>query len=205
MRCRIQQAVAEGKGPKMFHDGYAAYFPGLGEHEYIVGIWQGLVYAGARSAASQVAGGVLNQVSASTVGVSTYTPTVMVAVTTFGSLIIAEEYSDFGQRGHYKEVAPWSEGARAVTGPSAIPEHSGPAPKNPFNPTVQLELAVVQAPSGEQYHAWLSRQSLEVSGATRPLGAALPISAQQASASGNPPTNAPARPPRNRMKRADRP
>jgi hypothetical protein len=83
-RARIQQAVAEGKGPLMFHESYAAYFPSLSPEEYLIGVWQGLAYIGSQSGASQVAGAV---------GVSKYTPMVFVGLTSAGRVLVAQEYS----------------------------------------------------------------------------------------------------------------
>jgi len=180
-RARIQQAVKEGKGPLLFHEGFAGYFPSLNPEEYLIAVWQGLAYTGSSSAAGQVAGAILNEVSAKAIGFSKYTPMVFVGLTSAGRLIVAEEYSEMGDRGNYKEVQNWSSGATAVTGPNAVPGHSGPPPKNPFNPAVQLELAVVSGPDGNHYPAWLSPQSLEVTGQQRSIAKALPVSAVQAS------------------------
>jgi hypothetical protein len=179
-RARIQQAVAEGKGPLLFHEGYAGYFPSLNPEEYLIGVWQGLVYTGSQSGASQVAGAILNEVSSKAIGFSKYTPMVFVGVTSAGRVLVSQEYSEMGDRGNYKEVHVWAPGATAVTGPAAVPEHNGPAPKNPFNPSVQLELAMVTGPDGGKFAGWLSPQSLEVTGQQRSIAAALPIDAAQA-------------------------
>lgn len=181
-RSRIQQAVAEGKGPLMFHNGFAAYFPGLSPEEYLIGVWQGLTYTGSRGGASQAAGALLNQVSSRAIGVSTYTPQVFVGLTSAGRLLVAQEYSDFGDRGNYNEVHVWSPGATAICGPSAVPDHSGQPPKNPFNPAVQLELALLTGPDGSRFPAWLSPQSLEVTSQQRSIASALPIAPAEAAA-----------------------
>ncbi len=180
-RARIQQAVREGKGPLLFHEGFAGYFQSLNPEEYLIGVWQGLAYTGSSSTAGQVAGAILNEVSAKAIGFSKYTPIVFVGLTSAGRVIVSEEYSEMGDRGNYKEVRIWGPGASAVAGPTAVPGHSGPAPKNPFNPAVQLELAVVSGPDGSHYPAWLSPQSLEVSGQQRSIASVLPIAAAQAS------------------------
>jgi hypothetical protein len=181
-RARIQQAVAEGKGPLLFHEGFAAYFPSLNPEEYLIGVWQGLAYTGSQSGASQVAGALLNEVSSKAIGISKYTPMVFVGLTSAGRVLIAQEYSEMGDRGNYNEVHVWAPGATAVAGPSAVPDHSGPPPKNPFNPAVQLELAMLSGPDGSRFPGWLSPQSLEVTGQTRSIASALPIGAGQASA-----------------------
>jgi hypothetical protein len=179
-RARINQAVAEGKGPLLFHEGQAGYFQSLNPEEYLIGVWQGLAYTGAQSGASQVAGAILNEVSAKAIGFSKYTPMVFVGVTSAGRVLVSQEYSEMGDRGNYKDVHVWTPGATAVTGPAAVPEHTGPAPKNPFNPAVQLELAMLTAPDGSRFAAWLSPQSLEVTGQSRSISSALPIGAAQA-------------------------
>ena len=130
-RARINQAVAEGKGPLLFHEGFAGYFPSLNQEEYLIGVWQGLAYTGSQSSASQVAGAILNEVSSKAIGFSKYTPMVFVGVTSAGRVLVAQEYSEMGDRGNYKEVHVWVPGASAVTGPAAMPDHSGPAAEEP--------------------------------------------------------------------------
>lgn len=179
-RGRIQKAVAEGKGALLFHDSYAGYFDSLAPDEHIIALWQGLAYTGSESGAARVAGAVLNEVARGAIGVSKYTPTLFVALTSAGRLLVSEEYSELGQRGNYKEVRVWGPGATAATGPAAVPGHSGPPPKNPFNPGVQLELAALGGTGAEPFAAWLSPQSLEVSGQQRSISAVLPISPEQA-------------------------
>jgi hypothetical protein len=179
-RARINQAVAEGKGPLLFHEGQAGYFQSLNPEEYLIGVWQGLAYTGSQSGASQVAGAILNEVSAKAIGFSKYTPMVFVGVTSAGRVLVSQEYSELGDRGNYKDVHAWTPGATAITGPAAVPEHTGPAPKNPFNPAVQLELAMLTGPDGSKFAAWLSPQGLEVTGQSRSIASALPIGAAQA-------------------------
>ena len=179
-RAQINKSVAEGKGPLLFHEGYAGYFQSLNQEEYLIGVWQGLAYTGSQSGASQVTGAILNEVSAKAIGFSKYTPMVFVGVSSAGRVLVAEEYSEMGDRGNYKEAHIWPPGTTAVAGPAAVPGHSGPPPKNPFNPAVQLELVLLTGPDGSKYAAWLSPQSLEVSGQARSIANALPIGAAQA-------------------------
>lgn len=174
-RSQLAKAVAAGHGPIMFHNTFAGYFKGLAPEEYIVALWQGLAYTGNQSTAGQVAGAVLNEISSKAVGFSKYTPQVFVTLTSHGRVLVAEEYSEMGQRGNYKDVCVWTPGAQAVTGQAAVPEHQGPPPKNPFNPSVTLELAAVSGPDGARYPCWLSPQSLEVTGAQRSISAVLPV------------------------------
>jgi hypothetical protein len=181
-RKRINQAVAEGKGPLMFHNSYAGYFDSLGPEEHIIALWQGLSYTGSGSGVAQIAGALLNQVSKSAIGVSKYTPMVFVALTSHGRLLVAEEFSELGDRGNYKEVRSFGPGARAVVGPAAIASHSGPAPKNPFSPAVPLELAALSGEGAQAFGCWLSSRSLEVTGRERSISAVLPIDPGQAAA-----------------------
>jgi hypothetical protein len=74
------------------------------------------------------------------------------------------------------------DGARAATGAEAIPERRGPPPKNPFNPSVTLELARLVGPDGSVYACWLSPESLEVTGQQRRVSAVLPIAPEAARA-----------------------
>lgn len=181
-QAHLRKAVAAGHGPIMFHNTYAGCFPSLGEGEYIIALWQGLAYIGSQSAAARVGGAVLNEISSKTVGVSKYTPQVFVALTSHGRVVVAEEYSEGGRRGNYREVCTWPTSATAATGPTVVPDHQGSAPKNPFNPAVPLELSVLSGPDGSQYACWLSAQSLEVTGQQRSVATVLPVDPQQAAA-----------------------
>jgi hypothetical protein len=174
-QAKMRQAVAAGHGPIMFHNTYAGTFRSLADGEYIIALWQGLAYTGSESAAARVGGAVLNEVSRKAIGVSKYTPYVLVALTSHGRVLVAEEYSEGGQRGNYNEVRAWSTGASAVSGAAAVPEHTGSAPKNPFNPAVPLELSALQGADGAPYPCWLSVQSLEVTGQQRPIADVLPV------------------------------
>lgn len=181
-RAKLRDAVAAGHGPIMFHNTYAGMFPSFGPEERIVALWQGLAYVGSQGTAARVGSAVLNEISSKTIGVSTYTPYVFAALTSGGRLVVAEEFSELGDRGQYKEVCVWAPGASAVTGAAAVPGHAGSAPSNPFNPAVPLELAALVGPDGSRYACWLSTQSLEVTGQQRPIGAVLPISPEAAAA-----------------------
>lgn len=74
----------------------------------------------------------------------------------------------------------WWPGAHAIVGPAAVPEHQGPPPGNPFNPRVPLELCRLVGPDGNAVAAWLSGQSLEVTGQQRPIAMVLPMTAEVA-------------------------
>ncbi len=178
---QVRKAVAEGHGPIMFHNTYAGTYD-LGAEEYIIALWQGLAYTGSQSAAGQVGSAVLNEISSKAVGVSKYTPQVLATLTSQGRLLVAEEFSDLGDRGNYKQIRTWAPGASAVTGAAAVPDHQGPAPKNPYNPAVPLELAMLSGPDGTQYPCWLSTQSLEVTGQQRSISAVVPMAPDAAAA-----------------------
>src|SRR6185312_14446770 len=178
-RARIQRMAASGQGPRMFHEAYAKHFTSLAADEYIVTLWMGLAYTGSKSGAARVAGAVLNQLAARATGVSTYTPNVYVVLTTYGRVLVAQEHSDFGQRGYYAEVGVWAPGTTAIPGPAALPEHVGPAPLNPFNPMTPLELTALVAADGTRVPFWLSPQGMGIVGQNRPIAALLPAGAGQ--------------------------
>lgn len=181
-RRRIASAVAGGQGPELFHQGYAGYFSSLAGEERIVGVWPGLAYTGSSSEAGRLAGALANYAAANTIGVSKYTPNVYVAVTSRGRVLIAEEYSELGDRGNYREVLTLAPGATAVTGAAAVPGHQGNAPKNPFDPRTPLELTTLTGPGEQHYSAWLSAHGLEVASQQRSIAAVLPIDEGTASA-----------------------
>lgn len=180
-QAQVRKAVAAGHGPIMFHNTYAGCFSTLAEGEYIIALWQGLAYIGSQSTAARIGGAVLNEIRSKTTGTTKYTPQVFVALTSNGRVLVAQEYSEGGQRGHYQEVCTWPTSASAVTGATAVPDHQGTPPKNPFNPALPLELTMLTGPDGNQYPCWLSAHSLEVTGQQRSVAAVLPMTAQDAS------------------------
>jgi hypothetical protein len=165
--------VAAGVGGQQFHDYQVGYFDQIGPRERIIAIWQGKAHNPSRG----VAGEVLNAVSAHAIGVSTYVPNVIVALTTEGRVMVAEEYSELGERGHFKTALVLPSGARAATGQEAgFGDVS--APKNPFNPLERLEAAALRTPDGAvQYQAWLSSTGLGCAELARPISAVLPLDA----------------------------
>ncbi|MGC4069413.1 MAG: hypothetical protein QM784_33130 [Polyangiaceae bacterium] len=167
--------VAAGVGGQQFHDYQSQYFDQLGSRERIIAIWQGKAYNPSRGAAGEV----LNAVSAHAIGISTYVPNVIVALTTDGRLMVAEEYSELGERGHFKTALVLPAGARAITGPGAG-LGDGSAPKNPFNPLERLVAAAIQAPDGTlQYQAWLSPVGLGCAELAQPMSSVLPMDAKR--------------------------
>ncbi len=181
-RAKMQQAIAQGHGPMMFHNTFAGWFRSFAPDEHIVALWQGVAYTGSASRAAQIGGAVLNEITSKAVGYSRYTPQVMAALSSHGRLLVIEEFSEMGQRGNFREVVVWGPGATAVAGAGAVPDHSGPPPENPFNRAVTLELVRLVGPDGSAYPCWLSPQSLEVTGAQRSVAAVLPVSPEQARA-----------------------
>jgi hypothetical protein len=165
--------VAAGVGGQQFHDYQAQYFDQLGPRERVIAIWQGKAHNPSRG----VAGEVLNAVSAHAIGVSTYVPNVIVALTTDGRLMVAEEYSELGERGHFKTALVLPAGARAVTGAGAG-FGDGSAPKNPFNPLERLIAAALHAPDGSlRYQAWLAPVGLGCAELAQPISSVLPMDA----------------------------
>lgn len=170
---RAQSAhVAAVGAPEAFHQHYAAYFSSLGPQEKLLGVWQGLDYTGATSTAGRVAGAALNEAAGALLGVKTYVPTLFVALTTAGRVVVAREHSEMLQRGNFAEVASLGPGVRAVP-PASAGVPIGSAPVNPFDPRTPLELVHVVSADGRSYTAWLA-PGTEVSGARRPLAQALP-------------------------------
>jgi hypothetical protein len=175
-RKNAQGKAAAGFGGQMFHDSQSNYFSGLGPRERIIAVWNGQAHTQPGSAA----GAVLNAVAEHTIGISKYTPTVMVALTTSGRLFVAEEYSEAGTRGYYKTVVTLPPGARAVSGPLAIPEYQGAPPKNPFNPMQVLEAVALYAPEGSMvYRAWLCSAALACPQLAQPISRVLPFDPAQ--------------------------
>ncbi len=169
---KIMGQVDAGFGGQLFHDSQAPYFAQLNPRERILAVWNGLAFTQPRSAA----GAALNTVSEHLIGVSTYVPIVMVALTTEGRILIGEEYSEAGTRGHFRPAAIIAPGARAVTGPAAIPGFSGVPPKNPGNPLEQLEPAALYAYDGSLvYMAFLQRTALAAPQLMQPISAILPF------------------------------
>lgn len=179
-RKRAYSAMASGQGPQLFHDQFAGFFGKMSGDERILSIWQGLAYTGPRGSAADVAKAALGEAARGLVGVSSYTPYIYVALTTHARVLVSEEYSEFGQRGHFRERLAWLPGTTAVTGAEAIPEHQGTAPKNPFNPQVPLELARLRSPHGESYAAWLSPQGLGIGPLSQRISRVLPMDPAQA-------------------------
>lgn len=171
-RKKAMGQVSAGFGGQLFHDSQAGYFQHLAPNERVIAVWQGQAHVGPKS----TAGAVLNAVAQHAVGISKYTPTVAVGLTTGGRVMIAEEYSEVGTRGHYKTVVLLPPFARAVTGPSAIPEHQGPPPKYEANVMLQLEAAAILAPDGSlAYRAWLNPVALAGPQLARSISAVLPF------------------------------
>jgi hypothetical protein len=152
---RQVQSMSPAEAAERFHDTYAGYFD-LADGEKIVGLWSGVDFREAQGAAREVAGAALNAASAAVIGVSTYVPLVHVGLTSTGRLLVSREYSEMGDRGHFKQVLAFDQGARAT------PQGGDKPPKNPSNPLVDLQLVELGAPSGESYRAWLSPQGAQM-------------------------------------------
>jgi hypothetical protein len=148
------------------------FFDQIGERERIIAVWQGKLHT-----SRGVAGHVVNAIAANTIGVSTYVPNVMVALTTDGRVMVSEEYSELGERGNYKLALALPPGARALTGPAANFGDVS-APKNPFNPLETLEPVALHAPDGSlRYQAWLAPVGLGCQELAQSIGSVLPMDA----------------------------
>jgi hypothetical protein len=179
-RAKAMRGAKDGKGMQMFHGYYAGYFSNLAPNEFIMTVWRGLAYTGSQGAASQIAGGVANALAASLTGFRKYTPMVYAALTTEGRVLVAQEHSEMGRRGNFHHVGAWGPGSTAITGPAAVPGHTGPAPMNPALALQgPLELAALVGPDGSHHAMWLSPQGVGIVANDQPISAALPVFPQQ--------------------------
>jgi hypothetical protein len=90
----LSPEAARAKMNQYFADDFELH-PG----ETLFACWVGEEYQGDPSTASQVAGAALNQLSRAAIGVSSYVPSVRIAITSLGRVLIAREYSELGDRG----------------------------------------------------------------------------------------------------------
>ena len=178
---KMQRAVAEGKGPILFHNSFAGYFKNLQPNEFILAIWQGMAMERERSLEQKVGQAVVEVLTR----MVEYTPYVQVAMTSWGRLHIAGEHSEFNGRGYYHTEAIYPPGTIAIRGPQAAPQFQGKAPKNPFNPAIPLQLTLLRAPDGASFLCWLSTESVDVTGRQVPIDNILPVTAESAQAAWN--------------------
>ncbi len=151
-------AMTPEQAAEAMHNFYSRYFK-LKDGEKIVGTWSGLDYTKPKSAAGQAASSVLNAASGALIGVSSYIPNVQIGLTSNGRVLISREHSEFGERGHYKQILALGKRTKAVDGSSAYPGADlGIAPKNPFNQNCPLEFVHLQSPKGTFFDAWVSPQ-----------------------------------------------
>jgi hypothetical protein len=179
MQGKARQAVAEGRGAQLFHDGFAGYFDALLPNETLIGVWMGQSYIKPADTAGKVAGSLAKQAALGVIGVSTYTPLVYVGVTSLGRVLVAEEYSDAGSRGNFKVVATFAEGSELSAGAAAY-QHQGAPPKNPFSATAPFELIRLSGAEA-QYLAWVTSEGAMIGAATFvSITSVLPITAARA-------------------------
>jgi hypothetical protein len=135
------------------------YFAGsfdLQPGETLYAVWVGEEYQGEQSAAGQVAGAAINQISKAAIGLSTYVPQVQVGVTSTGRVLIAREYSEMGDRGNFKQVAVFGRGTRAVDAATARPGQAMKPPMtNPIQPSVPPDFVQFLGQNGEKYEVWM--------------------------------------------------
>jgi hypothetical protein len=180
-QANVRKRAAAGEGPQMFHDAYAEKFESLHVDERLIGIWMGLAYVKPNNTVGQVAGGLAKEAALSVVGMSTYTPTVYVGLTTHGRVLVSEEYSDMGQRNNFKVVCALPSGARVLMGHEAYPEHQGSPPRNPYSADAPLELARLIGQNA-QYLCWVTGAGA-MTGASSfvSISSVLPITPERAS------------------------
>ena len=125
--------------------------------ETLYAVWVGEEYQGEQSAARQVAGAALNQLSKAAIGVSTYVPQVQVGITSTGRVLVAREYSELGDRGNFKQIVALDRGTRALDAATARPgEQLQPPMANPLQRQAPPDFAQFLAPNGERYEAWMA-------------------------------------------------
>jgi hypothetical protein len=181
-QANVRKRAAAGEGPQMFHDAYADKFEVLHPDERLIGMWMGLAYVTPTNTVGQVAGQLAKEAALSAVGVSTYTPMVYVGVTTHGRVLVSEEYTDMGQRNHFKVVCALPPGARVVVGAQANPGHQGSPPRNPYSADTPLELVRLVG-QNEQYLCWVTGAGAMTGSSTFvSIANVLPITPERASA-----------------------
>lgn len=179
MQGKVRLAVAEGRGAQLFHDGFAGNFDALLPNETLIGVWMGQAYTPPKQGTGQIAGDLAKQAALGVIGVSTYTPLIYVGVTTLGRVLVAEEYSDAGSRGHFKVVAAFPAGAELAVGAAAAHDPGAP-PQNPFNALAPLELIRLRS-AETQYLAWVTSQGAMIGATTFvSIATVLPITAARA-------------------------
>lgn len=150
------QNMSPEEGRKKINDYFANNFE-LQPGETLWAVWIGEEYQGEKSASSQVAGAALNQASKALIGVTTYVPLVRIAATSTRRILVAREYSQGGDRNHYKQIASFEPGTRVVDAATAYPNQLITPPlKNPLLGGQAPEFVQVISPSGERYEAWMT-------------------------------------------------
>ncbi len=151
-------AMTPEQAAEAMHNYYAGYFV-LAPTERIIGTWSGVDFLKPEGTATRAASAALNAASDALIGVSKYTPTVQIGLTSLGRVLVSREYSEGGRRGNFQQVASLDRGVVPTDGASAYPGVDlGTPPKNPFSPLVKLEFVHLQAEDGEAYDAWVTPQ-----------------------------------------------
>jgi hypothetical protein len=178
-QAKVRKAVAEGRGAQVFHDGWAGYFEGILPGENLIGVWMGQAYVKPNQTAGEIAGDLAKQAALGVIGMSTYTPSCYLGLTTLGRVLVSEEYSSMGKRGNFKVKTAFSPGTQLSSGAAAYP-HPGAPPKNPYSANAPYELVRLMGPEGE-YLAWLTSEGA-LTGASSfvSLTTVLPITAERA-------------------------
>lgn len=134
----------------------------LNAEESLKSVFVGMEYQGDSETAGQVAGAALNAISKATIGVSKYTPTVQVAITSEGRVLIAREYSEAGERGYYKQICTFPRGTRALGAETVRPgeQLTPPLEAKQQNATPPVFVRIEAGPE-EYYDAWMSSGATE--------------------------------------------
>ena len=151
---------AQNMTPEEAKEAFEKYFSAdfvTQKEETIVGHWTGVVFTGAKSTASSVAGEALNFLSKNAIGVSTYTPGVKIALTSQNRLLVALERSELGERNHWSQVSEFPAGSKVLSAAEAKPGESvGDPPRNESGGG-SYEFIQLRSHDGEEvFEAWLS-------------------------------------------------
>lgn len=149
---RVQNMSPE-EGRARINDFYGGSFE-LAPGEVLHVVYVGEEFRAGGSAGGQLAKAALNQLSAASIGMSTYVPQVRVGLASSGRVLVAREYTELGSRGNFKQIAAFAPGTRALGPDVAYPGQRIEAPMS--TTTSNPEFVQFRAPSGESYDTWMS-------------------------------------------------
>jgi hypothetical protein len=135
---------------------YATSFE-LAPGESLKSVWISEEYQGSHSTGRQVAGAALNSLAGAAVGVKAYVPQVRIGLTTLGRVLFAREFSELGNRGHFKQALALDAGTQALDAATSHPgEALNPPLQNPMGGGAPPEFVQFRSPSGQIYEVWVT-------------------------------------------------